>query len=86
MSLLVEMGDKEDERYIMEQIIASVSGSNIPRTYNKDEGSQADMFLNMSCDDNDKPEHCVDDNTEQNLAVTEGSGEVYIIFIVLPHL
>ena len=70
----------------MEQIIASGSGSNVPRTYTEDEGSQADMFVNMSGDGNDEHEHGVDDNVEQDIAVMEGSGEVYIIFIVLPHL
>ena len=85
MSLLVEMGDEEDARYIMEQIIAGGS-SNVPIAYIEDEGSQADMFLNMSGDGNDEPEHRIDGNAEQNLTVMEGSGEVYIIFIVLPHL
>lgn len=33
------MGAKEDERYIMEQIIAGGSGSNVARTYIKGEGS-----------------------------------------------
>nr|XP_034589175.1 uncharacterized protein LOC117851462 [Setaria viridis] len=33
------------------------------------------MFLNMSGDGNDEPEHGVDDNAEQNLTVIEGAGE-----------
>ena len=59
---LVEMGDEEDARYIMEQIIVGGSGCNIPRTYTEDDGSQVDIFLNMSGDVNDEPKHGVDDN------------------------
>nr|TKW28387.1 hypothetical protein SEVIR_3G317300v2 [Setaria viridis] len=69
------MRDKEDARYLIEQIIAGGSGSNIPITYTEDEGIQADMFLNMSGDGNDEPEHRVDNNAEQNLDMTEGFGE-----------
>ena len=67
MSLLVEMGDEESARYIMEEIIADGSGSNVPRTYTEDEGSQANMYLNMSSDGNDENEHNVDEMRNKTL-------------------
>lgn len=82
ISWLLVMADEEHARYLMEQIIAGCSGYNLPVTYSDQEGSQVDMFLNMSGDGNEEPEP----KPEQNLAMTEGSGEVYIISIILPHL
>ncbi|XP_022685441.1 uncharacterized protein LOC101762858 [Setaria italica] len=61
------MADEENARYLMEQIIAGGSGSNLSVTYTDKEDSQADIFLNMSDDDNEEPE------LEQNIAVTEDS-------------
>ena len=77
---VVEMADDETARYLMEQIIAGDgSGSNLPISYTDEEGTQADMFLNMSGYGNEEPE------PQQNLTMVEGSGEVYIISIVLCH-
>nr|TKV94006.1 hypothetical protein SEVIR_9G267700v2 [Setaria viridis] len=45
------------------------SGSNLPISYTDEEGTQADMFLNISGYGNDEPE------PQQNLAVAEGSGD-----------
>ncbi|XP_004966968.2 uncharacterized protein LOC101762853 [Setaria italica] len=67
--LRVEVADEEKARYLMEQIIAVGSGSNVPVTYTNEEGTQADMFLDMSGDGNEELE------PEQNLAVLKGSGE-----------
>ena len=97
---IVEMVDDETARYLMEQIIAGDgSGDNLPISYTDEEGTQVDMFLNMSGNGNEEPEPqqnlvvvegSSDGNEElepqQNLTVVEGSSEVYIIFIVLPHL
>lgn len=49
MSLLVEMDDNDSQR-IMEEIICGGSGTNVP-TYTEHEGSQVDLFLNMSAED-----------------------------------
>ena len=78
---VVEMADDESAWFIMEQIIAGNDiGSNLPIMYTDEEGNQVDMFLNMSGDGNVEPE------PQQNLAVAEGTDEVYIIYNVLPHL
>ena len=88
------MADDKATRYLMEQIIAGDgSGSNLPITYTDEEGSQEDMFLNMSGDGNEElepqqnfamAEGSGDGNEEpepqQNIDVVEGSDEVYIIF------
>nr|TKV95278.1 hypothetical protein SEVIR_9G352600v2 [Setaria viridis] len=64
------MADDETARYIMEQIIAGDgSGDNVPLSYIDEEGTQADMFLNMSADGNEEQQ------PQQQLAVKEGSGE-----------
>ena len=77
---IVEMADDETARYIMEQIIAGDgSGDNVPLSYTDEEGTQADMFLNMSADGNEEQQ------PQQQLAVAEGSGEVYTTILVLFH-
>ena len=75
---IVEMADDETARYLLEQIIAGDgSGDNLPLSYTDEEGTQADMFLNMSADGNEEPE------PQQHLAVVDGSGKVYITNLVL---
>ena len=77
---IVEMADDETARYIMEQIIAGDgSGDNVPLSYTDEEGTQADMFLNMSADGNEEQQ------PQQQLAVAEGFGEVYTTILVLFH-
>ena len=77
---VVEMVDDETARYIMEQMTAGDgSGDNLPLSYTDEEGTQADMFLNMSADGNEEHE------PQQHLAVAEGSGEVYMNCIVSRH-
>ena len=51
------MADDETARYVMEQIIVGDgSGDNLPISYTDEEGTQADMFLNMSGDGNEELE------------------------------
>nr|TKV96119.1 hypothetical protein SEVIR_9G408650v2 [Setaria viridis] len=66
---LRSMADDEARRYLIEQIIAGDSSSNLSIAYTDEKGSQADMFLNLSVDGNEEPE------PQQNVTVAEGSYE-----------